>query len=321
MQPRPGRRFRIHVVVTMIAIVLSLAIAEGGLRAARFEYHLFPAIQFGWPDPVEIQDLYRPDPDLLWVTRDFADKISSARQTHPDVVFMGDSCTEFGTYPARTIAKLHQVQSVLQTGVALGVGGWSSEQGLTLLRRDVLVLKPRVVTIYFGWNDHWVALGPTDPELTLMHHFRWADEHLRLMQLLLKARMGVTEPMSKRPNRVPIERYQANLESMVSEARAAGIRPVLITAPSNHVRGHEPPRLQLRHVRSLDEVIPLHTAYLEVTRRVASATGATLCDAAAAFGRLEPRVSYFQKDGIHLTPRGDEQLASLLANCIVDAAR
>lgn len=321
MQPRPGARFRTHAVVTAIAIVLSLAIAEGGLRAARFEYHLVPAVQFGWPDPVEIHDLYRPDPDLLWVTRDFADKISAARQTHPDVVFMGDSCTEFGTYPERTVAKLHQVESVVRTGVAFGVGGWSSEQGLTLLRRDVLALKPRVVTIYFGWNDHWVALGPTDPELTLVHRFQWADDHLRLMQLLLKARMGRSEPMSQRPNRVPIERYQANLESMVREARSAGISPVLITAPSNHVRGHEPPRLQLRHVRSLDEVIPLHTAYLAVTRRVASETGATLCDAAAAFSRLDPRDSYFQRDGIHLTPRGDEQLASLLASCIVDAAR
>jgi lysophospholipase L1-like esterase len=321
MLPRPGARFRLHAIVTAIATVSSLAIAEAGLRTARFEYHLFPAVQFGWPDPVEIRNYYRPDPDLVWVTRDFAERISFARQTHPDVVFMGDSCTEFGTYPARTIEKLHQRESVVRTGVAFGVGGWSSEQGLTLLRRDILALKPRVVTIYFGWNDHWVALGPTDPELASVRRFQWASEHVRLMQLLLKARMGVSEPMSKRPNRVPIERYQANLESMVRETRAAGIRPVLITAPSNHVRGHEPPRLQLRHVRSLDEVVPLHTAYLEVTRRVASATGATLCDAAAAFGGLEPRDSYFQRDGIHLTPRGDEQLASLLANCIVDATR
>ena len=177
------------------------------------------------------------------------------------------------------------------------------------------------MTIYFGWNDHWVALGPTDPQLTLVRRFQWAGDHIRLLQLLLKARMGASEPIAARPNRVPIERYRANLDAMVREARAAGIRPVLITAPSNHVRGHEPPRLQLRHVRSLDEVIPLHAAYLDVTRQVAGETGATLCDAAAAFARLEPGDPYFEKDGIHLTPRGDEQLATLLANCIVAAAR
>lgn len=321
MQSRPGARLRIHIIVTVIAVLLSLAIAEGGLRAAHFEYHVYPTVQFGWPDPIEVQNLYRPDPDVLWVTRDFSEKIAAARQAHPAVIFIGDSVTEFGTYPTRTIAKLQERGSDLASGVAFGVGGWSSEQGLTLLRRDVLALKPRVVTIFFGWNDHWVALGPTDPQLTLVRRLQWAGDHLRLMQLLLKARMGVSEPMSKRPNRVPIDRYRANLESMVREARGAGITPVLITAPSNHVAGHEPPRLQLRHVRSLDELIPLHTAYLEATRQVGRDTGATLCDAAAAFARLEPRDPYFQRDGIHLTPRGDDQLATLLAGCIAGAAR
>jgi len=321
MRARSATRLGIHIVTALAAIVVSLAIAEAGLRAARFEYHLYPSVQFGWPDPATIQNFYQSDPDLLWVTRDFADKIADARRRHPAVIFMGDSCTEFGTYPARTIAKLQQRGGALSTGVALGVGGWSSEQGLNLLRRDVVSLKPRVVTIYFGWNDHWVALGPTDPQLTTAHRLQWAADHVRLMQLLLKARMAAAGSMASRPNRVPIDRYRANLESMVRVARAAGSEAVLVTAPSNQVRGREPEYLKLRHVRSLDEVVPLHDAYIAATRQVAHSTGAALCDAAAAFARLEPRDPYFQKDGIHLTARGDEQLAGLLASCIVDAVR
>ncbi len=321
MKPRFATRVGFHAIVVSVAVMLALGIAEGALRVARFEYHLYPIVQFGWPDPVTIRDVYRSDPDLLWVTRDFSAKIAAARRLHPAIVFMGDSVTEFGTYPARTIAKLQQEAPDLASGVALGVGGWSSEQGVSLLRRDVLSLKPRVVTIDFGWNDHWVALGPTDPQLTLAHRFEWAADHVRLMQLLLKARMGVAGPIASRPNRVPIERYRTNLQAMVREAAAAGIRSVLVTAPSNHLQGHEPEYLKLRHVRSLDELVPLHQAYVDVTRQVAAEGAATLCDAAAAFEHLQPRDPYFQRDGIHLTPRGDEQLASVLASCVVRAAR
>ena len=199
MRVRSATRLGIHIVTALSAIVVSLAIAEAGLRAARLEYHLYPSVQFGWPDPATIQNFYQSDPDLLWVTRDFAAKIGDARRTHPAVIFMGDSCTEFGTYPARTIAKLQQRGGALTSGVAR----WSSEQGLNLLRRDVVSLKPRVVTIY------WVALGPTDPQLTITHRLQWAADHVRLMQLLLKARMGASGSIASRPNRVPIDRYRA----------------------------------------------------------------------------------------------------------------
>src|SRR5262249_4595896 len=151
---------------------------------------LAPDIQFGWPDPVAIHEAYRDDPDVVWITKDFDEKLAAARQSHPAIVFLGDSCTEFGTYPRLTLGRLERLAPRLATGVKFGVGGWSSEQGLTLLRRDLLALKPTVLTIYFGWNDHWVALGPTDPDLTLAHRFLWLADRSRLAQLALKARVG-----------------------------------------------------------------------------------------------------------------------------------
>ena len=84
---------------------------------------------------------------------------------------------------------------------------------------------------------------------------------------------------------------------MVRVARAAGSEAVLVTAPSNQVRGREPEYLKLRHVRSLDEVVPLHDAYIAATPQVAQTTGAALCDAAAAFARLERRDRILRRMG------------------------
>lgn len=308
-----------RVASVIVSVVLAAGLAEVALRAAHFEYHIYPTVQFGWPDATALHDVYQADPDLIWVTRDFDEKLALARRTHPAVVFMGDSCTEFGSYPAKTIERLQTEAPAFATGVKLGVGGWSSEQGLTLLRRDVLGLRPKVVTIYYGWNDHWVALGPTDPDLTLAHRFLWLADHSRIAELWLKARMGVSGSLAERPNRVPLNRYRANMRALIREAEADGIRVVVLTAPSNHVRGHEPEYLKARHVRSLDEVVPLHQAYAEATRQAARANGATLCDAADAFDRAESKRAFFQRDGIHLTDAGDRAMADLLARCIVSA--
>ena len=311
---------RARLALVLFGVAAAAAIAEGALRLGGFQYQVYPTVQFGWPDPVAIRQVYRPDPDLIWVTKDYEAVLADARRIHPAVVFMGDSCTQFGTYPRKTIERLRERAPSLATGVKVGVGGWSSEQGLTQLRRDIIPIHPRVVTLYYGWNDHWVALGPTDHDLTLVRRLSFLADHLRTVQLFEKALMGLSGPMATRPNRVPIDRYRANLLSMVRDARAAGIRPVLITAPSNHVPGHEPEYLRLRYLRSLSELVPLHQAYVAATRQAARDSGATLCDVAAAFDRLPPpRDRLFQRDGIHLTDAGDAEIASILADCIVQA--
>jgi lysophospholipase L1-like esterase len=237
---------------------------------------------------------------------------------HPATVFMGDSCTQFGTYPARTLAMLRAMGSPLANGVKVGVAGWSSTQGLAQLRRDVLPLHPHVVTVYYGWNDHWVAYGMTDPEIARAHRLLAFAGVSRLAQLWLKLQTNMAARRTPRPNRVPLHDYQANLASIAREAQAAGVVAVFITAPSNHVAGHEPAYLARRHVRTLAELVPLHDEYTQATRAVAQSTGASLCDAAAAFAALpQPPDRYFQRDGIHLTEEGDEQMARVVSECLV----
>ena len=305
------------VLLGFAGIALAAGTAEAALRIAGFHFDLVPTLQFGWPDAVALKEAYQPDPDLVWVTKDYRQTLRAARREHPAIVFMGDSCTEFGTYPSRTLALLASRHSPLATGVKLGVGGWSSEQGLEQLERDVIPLHPKIVTIYYGWNDHWVAMGLTDPEIARAHRLLSLARVSRVVQLWLRLKVNMAAKRTPRPNRVPLPQYEGNLRRMATEARAAGIVPVFVTAPSNHVAGHEPAYLALRHVRRLSELIPLHSAYVDATRTVARETGSPLCDATAAFAALPPpHDRYFMKDGIHLTPEGDQEMATVLAGCL-----
>lgn len=313
----PGISWKGRALLAAAGVLLALGTAEGALRVAHFHFDLVPSLQFGWPDAVALHEAYTSDPDLVWVTRDYRDRLRDARRAHPAIVFMGDSCTEWGTYPAKVLATLQAAGSPLATGVKLGVGGWSTEQGLEQLRRDVIPLHPKVVTLYYGWNDHWVAMGLTDPEVARADRLMRLAQMSRIVQLWLRLKTNMAARRVPPPNRVPLPRYEENLRSLVTEARGAGITPVLITAPSNHVAGHEPAYLAKRHVRSLSEVVPLHAAYADATRRVAQQTSAPVCDAAAVFAALpQPHDAYFQKDGIHLTETGDVLMARVLSGCL-----
>jgi lysophospholipase L1-like esterase len=320
MGPGPAAlSWRAQLVRALAGVAMALVVAELALRAGGFRFDFVPSLEFGWPDPKTISDVYQADPDLLWVTRDYQATLAAARREPPAIVFMGDSCTEFGSYPARTLDVLRAEGSPLRTGVKVGVGGWSSEQGLLQLRRDIVPLHPRVVTIYYGWNDHWVAHGLTDPEITGARRFLRRLGTSRIIQAWLRLRMNMAARRPDRPNRVPLPRYEENLRQLAAEARRAGIIPVFITAPANHLAGHEPAYLAQRHLRQLDDLVPLHQAYVAATRRIAGEAG-VLCDAAAAFDSM-PHDRFFRADGIHLTEAGDQEMARILSECITSGPR
>jgi len=306
-------------LVGLVSVAAALGCAEVALRAAHFSFQTFPVVQFGYPDPVTLHDLFVPDRDLFWVTRDYAATLAQARQTHPAVVFMGDSCTQFGSYPGIALTRVAATAPVLSSGVKVGVVGWSSEQGLAQFKRDILPLRPRVITLYYGWNDHWVALGPRDKDARPSDAVWWLSQHSRVWQLGMKARMSKPGRLDRRPFRVEIDRYVSNLTTIVELAHRNGIATVLITAPSGHVVGHEPEYLAVRHVRRLSDLVPVHQNYVAATRTVAERTGATLCDAAAAFDADPNHAGYFEKDGIHLNQAGNRALAAIVAPCVLQA--
>lgn len=312
------RQLLTGLLLALVGIASAFAVAELALRLARFEHHTFPTVQFGWPEPAAMAEVFVPDRDLFWVPKDYATQLRDARALRPAVVFVGDSCTQFGTWPRQTLDKLRESTPTLARGVKLGVAGWSTVQGLAQLERDVLPLHARVIVIFFGWNDHWAAFGRPDTAARPGPVTWWLSEHSRVMQAWLKARQGAELRMAPdAPVRVDLASYEGNLRRMARDIRDSGAHALFITAPSGHVKGQEPAYLTRRHVRRLEDVVPLHAAYVDATRRAARAEQASLCDAAFAFSQLPPPLArYFQRDGIHFSDEGNARLADIVSACV-----
>lgn len=239
-------------------------------------------------------------------------------KTKPRVIALGDSCTVAGEepYPFR-LQKLLPGKDVWNAGV----GSWSSYQGLRLLETRLLALAPDAVTIYFGWNDHWLAWAAPDKELSALLDRQWKAlrliEKSRLLQGLLKladlARGGSGAPTRER-FRVTLEDYELNLRRMVELVKAAGGRPVLVTAPTSLTPEHPTTKILCEQTRNFLEpgrINVVHDAYNERVRKVGRETNAAVVDLAA---RLKDE--RFFTDGIHLSAEGHQKAAAALAQAL-----
>ena len=318
-----------RLLTALLGLLLATGTAELALRLIHFEFQLYPAqIQFGYPDPVTMQRLYQPDKDLFWVTHDYANRVAANAGQHPSLVFMGCSCTQFGVYD-RFVAEHLRAQCPQDklTFVNMGIGGWTSYQGLQQLRRDVLPMHPRIITIYYGWNDHWCTFGAEDQEIATFHSrhpilLNKTMSRLRVVQLINKLLFSkVMSGKTYSQQRVPLADFRANLRAMVRLARAQGITPVLLTAPSSHQAGKEPAYLAERWLKDLHELVPLHNAYVQTVRDVAAAEHVDLVDLFTLFEGLPPAEldASFQRDGIHLTETGDRHIAQFICDYFAQA--
>ncbi len=309
----------VNLAVSTATVALLVAVAELTLRLSGFSYVLYPEdIEFGRPEPVLLKTGFVEDDDLFWVTKDYRQKLERLRRTRPAIIFLGDSCTDFGRYDEELARRVAERWGATLAYGNLGVAGWSSYQGRRQLERDVAALGPRVVTLYFGWNDHWIGFGIEDKNVArvkAVFSSRWS--RLRLVQLVTQATVALGSRDTGYPNRVSLADFRDNLRAMVRHARSHGIRPVLITAASNHVPGEEPEHLTERWLRDLSELVPLHQSYVAAVREVATAEDADLCDSEAELSVLprDERAGLFRDDGIHLTAEGDRRLAEILDQC------
>ena len=317
MRPRSSRvRFlTARLGVAALAVVAMLGVLEATLRLSGFEFHLYPEdLEFGQPDPVLLEKAFRPDPDLFWVTPGYFEELEELVLSEPPLLLLGDSCTQLGHYDEALARWAEEHRGEAPRYGNLAVAGWSSYQGRRQVERDLPGLSPEVVTVYFGWNDHWIGFGFEDEEAARWQRFGgsvWGD--FRLVQVVLKARVALGE----RPQRVPLDDFRENLRVIVERTRELGAVPVLLTAPDDHRRGEEPEYLATRWLASLEDLVPLHERYVEAVREVARSTSAPLCDLAAAVDDLRPaeRGPLFLEDGIHFTPAGDRFLAERIAEC------
>jgi lysophospholipase L1-like esterase len=207
------------------------------------------------------------------------------------IACIGDSWT-FGMnvdqdqmYPARVQALLSEKPGTKNVEVMnFGVLGYSSFQGLQLLKTRVLDLQPDVLVIGFGMNDSDVA-GYRDRDVVSSAPPNWRDRvkavtsHSELIALLkylagvmrftpkttgefldanAKADQGKSNATVNYDEMEPWTRvsprdYEKNLREMIHLARGRGARTVLL---DNELWAESPYRGTLRKI-SADEGVPL----------------------------------------------------------------
>jgi len=216
---------------------------------------------------------------------------------------LGDSCTRIalGGVPFSRLLEEQLGPDSVEVWNA-GLPGYSSYQGLTWLRSQLLAFEPDLVIVYFGWNDHWRTTGFTDRELAA-RFARWRPRILNLLQ----------RPHRPPPFRVPLPAFAENLRTIAQLTTAHGGKTIFITPPARVTRDAEARHIENKYILPGDNLPALHASYAAEVRRLGAIDGARVCDAAEVFDRLaEPDL--LMPDGIHPTDQGHHVLAALLAD-------
>jgi lysophospholipase L1-like esterase len=361
MQGRPRK-----ILFAIVVVVLLLGSGEAALRLAGFHYQPIPEriwlgrLQGGIPSAEVVFDqlvpgLFVRDGLLFWKPAAGKEPFNAAglraadelpAERPPDefrVLALGDSCTFLGEPLPWPDLLARQLMTSRGGGVRVlnaGVPAYTSLQGRRLLDSRVEELQPDVVTIYFGWNDHWRATVKPDASVAVrstgvvaVQSFLSRSRLYQGMNYRLKGRRGAARqdvpPVPaggdlaslavNRPFRVSADEFEDNLRAMVARTRAAGGEAILITAPST-LAPDAVPNYLFAHgfvAQGGERVDLLHQRYTAVVRKVARETAAPLVDAAADFAATpDGGESLMRDDGIHLTAAGIQRLAGLVARRI-----
>lgn len=202
------------------------------------------------------------------------------------IVCLGDSIT-LGIRPGVTneqtfeflLARMLSADGIDVEIINAGIGGENTAGGLDRFTRDVIDAHPDYVTIMYGTNDAAVNESCTEPRISLSD-------------------------------------YSANLRSMVSQAKSAGITPIIMTpiplgSQWSYV-GHSPYKEQ-----GANCVI---RAYVDAVRKIAADECILLIDNQAAWREWESttraNIEALQTDSCHPNPAGHELIAETMYQVI-----
>ena len=305
------------VTITFFSFFCLIA-SEVVLRIVDFNYHFYPerVLHNRVPSTDVIKFFFLPDKDVLWLKKDWPALLEDARKDPPDIVFLGCSCTHNGKYP-EYVKDLLEKRKEIKTVKILNAGviGWSSYQGLQLLKREILDLKPKIVTIYFGWNDHWRGFGIEDKEIANLNArwYRFID-NFKLAQLASKAYVHAKYKNDLRivRTRVTPEDFRKYLTEMVTLLKNDEIVPVLVTAPTSYFKKDELFTLAPRWAYDVSDIEPFHLRYAQIVRDVAKKQEVILVDLLdsfnSRFSKKELKRNYIP-DAIHMNKNGDKLAA------------
>jgi len=313
---------RKKIAFSLIAVVLFFGFFELMMRVAGFRFDTtveqmefsFPLDDYNQNAP---QKYLQQDDALFWKpiagvlghdAKGFYGPEFSAKK--PEGVFrivcLGDSCTHFGpiSYPDILRDFLEREAPGRFEVINAACIGYTSFQGRTLLEQQVLDWSPDLVTVYFGWNDHWLARGVEDKNQAVAQPStatRWLNR-LRLMQL---ARMLSSGSQDRQIDvmRVSTDDYADNLMTIAQKCNESEAMVWYITAPHALDLGIPPYLYSSGEISNPDDLIPLHRQYNQIVADVAQQQQASLIDLQAEIDQMD-KSNLFIDDHIHLSPQG-----------------
>jgi lysophospholipase L1-like esterase len=242
------------------------------------------------------------------------------------ILCLGDSCT-FGARSEKPYPTLLQALCERRFDARVevlngAVPGHAAHQGTAMLER-YLAFAPDIVTIYFGWNDHWCRTSAlTGPELPrppvtdhvlLLRGLRLAWEHSRARAAVSREE-GIVD-IARSPLRLPPMHYRAMLDEFAVLGERHGFHMVYLTAPSAFTPENLRSIIEKGWASRPEEVIELHDRYNAITREMAAEYQAPLVDLVSIFNEHVGE-TLLHWDGIHLSQRGHELVAQSLLEAI-----
>lgn len=232
------------------------------------------------------------------------------------IMFLGDSQAisvqpqRYGgprTYP-KVLAALEYLGPAgepLET-INAAISGYTSWQGLLLLRNLGLEYHPDLVVAAFGYHDSAQATSPDSQVMTddpRIHRLRTLLYRSRIYLLIRKLALrrhsaaADRDPGSLKVPRVSVPEFEANLRAMADLGRRHGFRLAVFLEPFRD-----------------DHVGVATREYREAARRVAGQEGLAILDVFTPVAEMDPveRESLFDDD-IHLRASGHRRLAHLVA--------
>lgn len=328
---------------SLIPLVFLLFTLEIVLRFSDFRYSDSPLVLVSRPEQIsrinvskDLQDTgiarFVKNRHMFWVLKpSFDEKYSLPKRPNVfRVITLGCSCTQVCqgtdfTYPDYMQVLLNAKSSDHYEVLNAGVGGYSSYQGLQLLKHTLVKYKPDMVTIFFGWNDHWIAQTPdhrfkmkADWEVDLINfleQFRTYQAcHWLIARWKEKALGSIQDKDRQSTERVPPEEYEKNLKAIVDFCRAHEIQPVLITAPFMASQWSGP---WWYFPNPMEDLVAVHMAYNEIVRKVSQENQVPIIDLERALIHLDQKNpgEYFS-DGIHFAPTGCRLVAELIVSAM-----
>jgi lysophospholipase L1-like esterase len=337
------------LAVAVVPLALLLAAAELAVRAtgaAESCPNVFSDAELWVCDPIlhfKANPALRPNDQALNREGFRSAEFGPKRPGVYRILALGDSCT-FGYIAHATIGFVAQPYPLRLERLVerrngpgrievlnAGQPGYNSFQGLLLLRTKLRGLEPDLVTVRFGWNDHFLSpLGEPSPfrepdsALGLALEDLWLRSKLyafvRRLGLELRAlrepprdpRAALRAAREWRPT-IPIGDYARNLRRIVDVARGLGAEAWLLTAPRNPDPNAKAARELAVHNRtSFRHLMEAHDAYGEALRRVGQETGALVVDLEAVYARHAGEPVFIPTDVVHPSQGGHHLEAETL---------